>query len=436
MNLVIPILHFCKQYGLERTYWIAYSGGLDSHVLLHLFYLVRKEFAINFEVIHINHQLNVKANDWQNHCAATCKLYDIKFHVHQLTWNLSSGESLENEARKKRYALFATHLKASDILVTAHHQDDQAETMLLQLTRGAGLPGLSGMPAIKSLTVGRHARPLLNFSKTDLKQHAEEYQLHWIEDDSNKKIDFTRNFLRQEILPILQERWPTVAAILSRSANHIAEAESLLQEFALELMHKVSGKYTHTLSVQALLTLSKPQQKLVLRKWIKQFNFILPNEKRLETILDNMLLAAWDKMPVIKWENIELRRYQDDLFVMQVRSDEHLDTTIAWDFKTPLILPQGILTAQLVQGRGLKSTIESVIVGYRKGGESLHLTNRKGRKSLKKLFQEWHILPWERNGIPLLFLGTQLIQVVGHVIAHPFIAEGLEWGYEIEYLKK
>ncbi|TAK77397.1 MAG: tRNA lysidine(34) synthetase TilS [Gammaproteobacteria bacterium] len=349
MTLQEAIRDFCSRYGFEKTYWVAYSGGLDSHVLLAICHELRQTEPLQLRAIHINHGIHPHAHQWAAHCAKVCVEMGIDYHERAIQLELPPGTSLEEAARKQRYAILAEDLNEGDILLTAHHQDDQAETVLLQLFRGAGPKGLAAMPRMKPFGRGFHGRPLLDFPRATLEQYAATHSFQWIEDDSNRDTSLTRNFIRHELLSLLKTRWPTVTQSISRSAAYCAEAQGLLEEWAKEEWQTVQGSRDNTLSVSKLLALDVARQRLFLRLWIQQLGHPLPDAKKLDTIQYNVLTAKPDRQPCVRWQQTEIRRYRDDLYLMKA-------------------LPPAAA-----------------------------ISTRRGSHTLKRLFQEWGIPPWERN---------------------------------------
>jgi tRNA(Ile)-lysidine synthase len=418
MNLLNAVRAFCHQLEEGSTCWIAYSGGLDSQVLLSLCHQLRAETKNHFRVLHINHGISANATSWADHCRKTCASYGMDYIERSIQLDLQAGDSLEAVARAKRYAVFAEYLKEGDMLLTAHHQDDQAETVLLQLLRGSGMKGLAAMPAIKSFACGYHARPLLTFSRADIFAYATEKNLRWVDDESNDDTRLTRNFIRHEILSRLTSRWPSASAAISRSAAHCAESQTLLEHFSQNL--QCAGSREHTLSVAKLLALNPLQQKLVLRSWIQQLNFPLPDTRKMNTILRDVLPAACDRQPKVEWGGVMLRRYRDDLYLLPVRAEIDTQAEYAWNLQTELELPQwGVLK---VCGSGLRSDIKNVTVRFRQGGEVLELPGR-GRHTLKNLFQEWGVPPWERACLPLIYAKEKLIAIPGYFLHADYAEE-------------
>ncbi len=293
------------------TYWVAYSGGVDSHILLHVLVQLRQYYPFNLRAVHIHHGLNPNACDWQSHCESICRDLNVELMTHRLDLS-SSQENIEARARDLRYQFFASLLQPGDCLLTGHHQDDQAETVLLQLLRGAGPKGLSAMPASSILGKGCLLRPFLNISRDELLSYAREHQLNWIDDDSNHNTRFSRNFFRQEIMPLLKQRWPSAAETITRSAKHCAETERLLEEF-ISLLFNVCLLENNALSLIELQKLTPLQQKHVFRQWLFHCGFASPNERKLENCLRVFLTAAQDKHPMVTWGNVIVRRYKKEL---------------------------------------------------------------------------------------------------------------------------
>lgn len=413
---------FCLAQDVKKTFWIAYSGGLDSHVLLHACATLRDQYGFTYKAIHINHGLSPNALAWVEHCKTICDNLQIDFISKEITILSNHGDSLEALGRELRYKALAAYLSKNDVLLTAHHQEDQAETMFLQLMRGAGPKGLSAMPTIKPFAKGFHGRPLLEISKKTIDSYACEHKLKWIEDESNQNIDFSRNYVRQTLFPLLKKRWPAVSDTLARVAEHCAEAQrfiDLAMDEHLANMQRGSG-----LSISALLTLSQTVQRHVLRRWFTHLHFPIPSAVKMQQIQQSLLLAAEDKMPHIMWGHVELRRYQDVLYAMEKLLMHDETKSYVWDMEQPLILPNvGVLHAELNLGQGFRKDVKQVTVRFRQGGECCRLPGRDFHHDLKKLFQQWGVPPWERSRVPLLFVEDKLVGVVGYHIDINYLAK-------------
>jgi tRNA(Ile)-lysidine synthase len=361
------------------NYYVAFSGGLDSHVLLHF---LKQEFSeLNLKAIHVNHQLQPQATQWETHCKKVCRDLDIPLTITRVKINPRAGESLEAVARQKRYAVFKKILRKNDVLFTAHHQDDQAETVLLQLFRGAGLRGVSAMPVVSSLDKGFLIRPLLSFNRYFLLDYAKNNQLNWIEDPSNQDTRFDRNYLRQLIFPALKKRWPEIAKTLTRFAAHSAQQENLLSTKAAK-------------DIDA-------EEKNKLRHQILKHKLDLPPEKVLNEIL-NISHAKTDKNPIVTWGDNQCRRYKHKLYFMKASSLQ------------PALSRQDI--NWLKKNLPFSLDDKNIHIGYRTGGEKIKLKKNQPTKTLKNLFQEWHVPTWERDKIPLIYYKKKLIAVTGYAI--------------------
>lgn len=419
---------FLNHHGTHRSYWLAYSGGLDSRVLLHLCVELRKQKPFSLKAIHIHHGLSPQADHWLAHCQQVCEQEQVDFLHFAIDASPSAGDSLENHARQQRYEKLAAVLAPGDMLLTAHHQDDQAETVLLQLLRGAGLKGLSAMPEVKTVGSGLHGRPLLSFTRAELKAYATAQQLTWVEDELNRDPHYTRNYLRHDIMPLLKKRWPTVTAAIARVANHCAEAQQLLDSVAVLDIEQIKGTQPGTLSVRRLLELDPIRQKLILRFWIEAQGVLLPSTVKLQQILQDVLPARGDSSPCVTWGQVELRRYQDELYLLPTLPAHDKERVYVWNLTQPLSIPGiGELNAQPSKGSGLKA-VSTVEVRFRQGGETYRLANGN-HHDLKKFYQEQNIPPWQRDRLPLIYVQDELAAIPGYLIVEPFKAQSGEEGY-------
>lgn len=430
--LVKSITQFIHAQGLSRNYYLAYSGGLDSAVLLHVLTTVRTLHPFPLRAIHVNHGMSKQADRWAAHCQKCCLDYQIPLIQKKL--EVLPLSNYEAELREQRYQHFQNTLEKNDILLTAHHQNDQAETILLQLCRGAGPKGLAAMPRIKPFGQGFHARPLLDFTRDELAHYANHHQLNWVEDESNANSELTRNFLRQEVIPLLKKRWPGITKTLARAAENCADAQQFIDATTKSFEEKMQGSLPGTLSVKQLLLHHPTEQRHVLRAWMKQKNFLLPSAVKMQQMRQTILLARMDKMPHVKWGNAEIRRYRDDLFLMKPLLEHDAKQIIPWDLSQPMErLSTGTLHASLTEGQGLRATIKQVTIQFRKGGERVRLSGRSHHYELKKAFQMWGVLPWLRDRIPLLYVDDVLVCVAGLWMNDEFLAGQDELGWNIYY---
>lgn len=436
--------------GIAGRYWIGYSGGLDSHVLLHQCARLGLADACSepgrrgrfrFAAVHVHHGLQPSAEAWAEHCAEACRGLGVPFRLMRVDARPQPGQSPEEAARNARYRAFEELLEPGDALLTAQHADDQAETVLLQLLRGAGLAGLAAMPEAMPLGRGTLLRPLLSRSREALQGYAMAHGLHWVEDPSNRDTTYDRNFIRRQVMPLLAGRWPGVAATLGRTARHCAEAQGQLQRLADDLLLAAgAGEPPDTLSVACLRQWQAPEQRLVLRHWLKNRGFRAPSAAVLQRIVAEALTAAEHRNPRVAWREGEVRRYRERLYALRPLPPLDRQAVYAWDGRRPLALPgNGVL--ELCAGEGVRPVPwnGAMQVRYRQGGERCRLPGRQGSHALKKLFQETDLAPpWVRERMPLLYIDGRLAAVGDLWVCEPFAGAGsgvtLRWsGHGLSY---
>jgi tRNA(Ile)-lysidine synthase len=420
----------CDAVSLHPNIYVAYSGGVDSHVLLHA--LVQLVSNKQLKVIHIHHGLFQQADEWAAHCQKICNKLKVDCEIVKVKVDCSSGDSIEEAARNARYQVFAKLLQDGDVLVCAHHVDDQAETCLLQFLRGAGIKGLAAMPSVVRFAKGYLARPFLSISRQDILTYAKQNKLSWVEDESNHDLKFTRNFLRYKVMPLFKKRWPGISKTIMRVSDHCAEANQLLKELAEQDLSLVHGKASNTLSVQKLNNFSYVRQKNILREWLQNQGYLLPSTIKLKHIIGDVINARGDAKSCVSWSDVEVRRYQDDVYAMDALVQHDVGTHIFWDCKKDLQLPanMGLLSCKKVVGKGVRQDVikEPLKVAFRQGGEACRLLNRQGTHQLKKLFQEWQVPPWLRDRVPLIYIADKLAMIVGFGVCEEFAAREDERG--------
>lgn len=417
---------------------LAYSGGVDSHVLLHSLCSLRSEYQFTLSAIYIDHNLHPDSANWGRYCENTCLALNVPIIIERICVSGIAEEGMEAAARRARYAAFSAAMKPGEVLLTAHHNDDQAETVLLQLLRGTGVAGLAGMPMQSDLGPGRIVRPLLGFSRAALVAYAQKHQLAWIEDPSNRQSHVRRNYLRSEIMPRLAQQWPAHADLLARTARHAAEAMVLLDEVAdrdLAACRHAETQLPQTLSVTSLLSLSEPRQRNLLRYWLRHQGFLPPAESHLEEVLARVRTTPRSQQARVSWRGVEVWRYRDLLVAMPGQPDPDPSLDIAWDLRESLMLPGiGWLHAMPTTGKGLsrfRLQDNRVHVRLRSGGELLLLEGRKHHHALKKLLQAEGVPPWLRKRLPLLFSGNALAAVADRWVCAPYLAGQGEAGVNI-----
>ena len=420
------------------AYWVAFSGGLDSSVLLYALHACAGRLQAEIGAVHVNHGLQAHAALWEAHCRQVCAALGVRYVSLPVDATPAPGESPEAAARTARYAALANWLPAGHCLLTAQHRDDQAETLLLQLLRGSGVHGLAAMPESSPFGNGLHLRPLLDHPRSDLHAWALATGLAWVEDPSNLDTAFDRNFLRAAVLPVLRQRWPAAASSLARSAGHCAEAADLVGQLAeLDLQH-VPGPQAGTLSVAGLRSLPVARCRNVLRHWIRARSGSFPPASILAHILHDVLASRHDAEPCVRHARHEIRRYRDTLYLLPQQTAPLPLEDIPWSLTAPLPLPQagGVLRATPGTGCGIRKSLlaaHAVQVRWRQGGERCRPAGRRHHHSLKKLFQAQGIPPWERERIPLIYIGDELAVVAGLWVCEPFQAGPADAGLRIEW---
>ena len=391
------------------TWRVAFSGGLDSTVLLHLLaQLAKKHSQPELKAIHIHHGLQAAADAWPGHCQSVCDALGVPLEVIRV--QVLPGASLERAAREARYGAFVEATQTNELLLTAQHRDDQAETLLFRLLRGAGVRGLSAIPSQRRLGRGFLLRSLLDVSRAELEAYAVEHQLSWIEDPSNTDQQFSRNYLRQQIVPALIRRWPQAVATIARSAAHLSEAQGLLDELAeMDLAHAATVNEFDWLGVPSLELvglekLSAARQRNALSHWLAPLTR-LPDSDHWSG-WEDLRDAAVDARPIWRLADGELHRASGRIWWLSGHWLSVPEPVAPWpDPSTALLLPDnGQLTFSGKIPEGVLS------VRYRQGGEVMHLPGR-GHRDLKRLLNESGLPLFARGRLPLLYCNEQLLAV-------------------------
>ena len=349
---------------------VALSGGVDSVVLLHR--LRRENPAVT--ALHVHHGLSPNADAWARFCRKSCKRLGVPLTIRKIKV-VRKGKGLEAAAREARYAVFRNH--ACDVLVLAHHLDDQAETVLMNLLRGAGVRGASGMPQRARLGDKQLLRPLLNVSRESILAYARRHRLEWVEDESNADESLTRNFVRRRVAPLLEKRFPKWRESLARAARHFSKTEI--------------GKED------------------LLRKFLQSKGLKAPSERKLVEMLKQ--LTSGGKRTRIEHDGAALRVYRGTVSLESATADSF--APIEWKGERRLRLPGGELHFRRTRGAGIDPKNRTLVVRRRGGGERLQPDARRPRRTLKNLFQEAGVPPWQRDALPLVFCGGELAWVPG-----------------------
>ncbi|MBE9516630.1 MAG: tRNA lysidine(34) synthetase TilS [Proteobacteria bacterium] len=411
---------------------IAYSGGVDSHVLLHLV----ASSDLKFSVVHINHGISANADAWQQHCQQVCDALAVPLLIESVSVDHDQG-SLEAAARRARYQCMAQHVSTEKhVLLTAHHQDDQAETLLMRLLRGSGVHGWAGMRPARLFASGSLLRPLLGFSRQQLLDYANAADLRWIEDESNVDSAHDRNYLRHEIMPLLEKRWPQASSRLALAAADALEAAGLLDGLAYADLGRCKNSEGE-IEVGRLHELERPRQALVVRLWLRERGFPMPTRAKLDEILELTQGQSQTAKALCRWTNTEVWRYHDRLALRAAVSLPQGEWQQSWSPEGVTDLPDlGLeLVAETACDEGLA---ESAISGkpltlrLREGGERATLPGRDHRHALKKLYQEAAVPPWLRDRLPLIYAGDELAAVAGLWVFEPFACKTGDKGIRIQ----
>ena len=400
--------------------WVAFSGGLDSTVLLHR---LAHDPAIRrhgLSAVHVHHGLQAEADAWAAHCATECHALDVPLRTVRVQVDRGRGEGLEAAARHARHAAFAEAMDQGDLLATAHHRDDQAETFLLRALRASGPDGLAAMPAWRRFGPGWLWRPLLETPRSDVHAYARAHALSWIEDPSNAYTDLDRNFLRHAVLPVLEQRWPHAAAAFARSAALSADTAVLLAQQDASWLARAATADPAALRIAPLQAASAAQRARTLRHWIATLSLPPLPAEGVAHIEAQLLDARADAQATFAWQGAVVRRWRDLLHAERLRPALPDGWQTEWDGAAPCLLPDGGRLVLESDGTGfdLPMTLTA-----RQGGERITLPGRSHTHALKDVLQSLGVPPWERRQLPLLWRQDQLWAVGDLVLS----ADGDTW---------
>lgn len=402
--------------------WVAYSGGLDSHVLLHACAQLRPRLPCPIAAVHLEHGLQPGSADWARHCRRVCDQLGVALTVRRLSLQPIRGESLEAVAREARLSAFADLVQPGELVATGQHRDDQAETVLLALLRGSGPRGLAGMIAERPIGAGRLVRPLLDWTRADLQAYAKTRGLTWIEDPSNANTDIDRNLVRHQVLPLLRRRWPAAGVTIARSARHCADATALLDRWADAELPAIAGSRPGTLAIKDLLRRDEGQQRALLRRAIEQQGFRVPSERILARILNELARARLDASPLVAWPGCEARRYRGDIYLIEPLPPVP-SVNLRWRADRELVLPAWLGRIEPV-GQ-MPSSSRELRVQFAPTG--LYCRGADGRRrTLKKVWQQAGIPVWLRGYVPVFLDDGGPVLITG-VAACSTAAPAVRW---------
>ena len=417
------LLPALQQAPAAKRYVVALSGGLDSVVLLHSLCALRAQglFTSALSALHINHNLSPSAQQWQAFCQQTCADWQVSLQTEAVEVNASG--SLETAARNSRYQAFRELLQADELLLMAHHLDDQIETVLFRLIRGAGAQGLTGIPAQRQLGSGRLLRPLLQYGRAELAAYAAMHQLAWQEDESNSDQQHDRNYLRHQVLPQIEQRWPDYRQSWRKSLALLSENDDLQKQLgAIDLRDATTEM--GGISVAVMQGLGSARQRNLLRCWLQQLGVSDPGWNTLHQFVSEFIPGV-SRGSKFALESCDVYQHQAQLFAVRPLPEPGLEAQTlrlddgAIDFS---LNGNGRLRIEASQGEGICPLPHALQVKYREGGESLKLKGRP-QKKLKQLLQESGMPPWQRQRVPLLFADAELVCVPGVGIAESYLAQ-------------
>lgn len=410
----------CKNHLPQQTdFLVGLSGGVDSVVLLHLF----SRTALNVRAIYIHHGLSPNANGWAMFCEQYCKRLNIPFILQKVTVDQAKG--VECGAREARYHAIQQHLKPNEILATAHHLDDQAETFFLALKRGSGIKGLSAIQAVSFLQNLTIFRPLLTFSKTDILAYAKNKQLEWINDESNTNNHYDRNFLRNEILPLLNQRWTHFSKMVARSAQHCAKQQELIEELLEEELAKRLGE-KNQLTIDNFKHFSVLKQQQLIRLWLAKYNIMMPSQAQLQAVISKLIFANQDKNPQVKIGEKVIRRYQQAIYITdEISRIPDFEIILKAECEIDLPYQLGKITRhnqEFIYKKNAKT--HRLLLPKELAQEPIYLKigqqgkvkcyRKPHREEMKKIWQQHNVPVWERNHTLLIFWQDEFVACINN----------------------
>jgi tRNA(Ile)-lysidine synthase len=428
---------------LRSAILVGFSGGMDSVVLLHLLHRIAPRFSWRLSASHVHHGISPNADVWADFCAGLCAGLDIPLSIEHVNIAPLREHGIEAAARKLRHAAFAR--QSCDFVALAHHADDQAETLLLQLLRGSGVRGVAAMPVLSPVegplfSNGQPAtvRPLLDLPRAMLLEYAREHELRWVEDESNADDSYPRNFLRHRALPLLEERFPACRVTLARSARHFAEASEMLDDLAR--IDAEGAMREGALSVAALRALSLPRAKNLLRYFLHRQGAAMPQAAQLDDMLRQLCEARQDAAVSVEYGDWQVHRYQEHVYVSPALGEFERGLALPWNGEAELDWPALGVRLSFGETRGAGIDAEKlrrapVTLRLRNGGETLRPHPNAAKRSLKNLLQENGVPPWRRERLPLVYCGDDLVCVVGVAVAAEYQAAMGEAAIAVELVE-
>lgn len=425
-NVIIPFIE-----DEQFSFTVALSGGVDSVVLLHVMNALKADIpTLQLSAVYVNHGISDYADDWQQFCDDVCQQLAVPFTAVKVTIEQRNRTSLEELAREARYVALDKYSNKNSIVLLGQHLNDQLETFLLRLKRGSGLKGLASMRQTRKLTSGRLCfRPLLDVTRAQIEDFAQAFSLQHITDDSNSDERFERNFVRQQIVPALENKFSGFAKSASRSIAILQQQQDLLDEYTQLDLAKCKN-HDNGLCCARLAEFNTARQANVLRCWLEQFTTIMPSQKLTQQILNQGLFAQVDAQLKIQLKEGQIRRHQGFLYFVVPKQP----ITAIQQSATQFLLNDGRKLV-LSQGSGIRAAFDSETVSVRFNCPQALIkpTNKPGHNTLKHWFKDAKVAPWLRENVPLIFYNDELVYVVGYFISDKHCDEqGVFWSIENE----
>ena len=444
-ELLSPVSRAAARFAAKvagKRVLLGYSGGVDSHVLLYELTRVASMHRLTVIALHGNHQILPNSNLWEQHSREVCNKIGVEFQSHRLSVDFDRAGGRENALREARYAWFKSVMNSGDVLVTAHHLDDQVETVLFRLFRGSGARGLAGISPVRSWGNGELYRPFIDLSRSDILEFAKSHHLEWVEDESNRDESFDRNFLRERLIPILRSRWPGSSAAVARASRHLAATEALLEQIGredLERWHLTADECQFTnfgkMRISDLLAVSPERAANLLRCWGRKAVHEAPGSSQLFELLRQLERLNGAMKARLVWKSVEFRRYRDCLYLLPAQADPMPHVARYWVAEPSLDLPVvGVrLRSRRIVGEGIRASgtnISDIEVRWYNKKIGLRLARGARTRTLRNLFQERGVPPWERWRLPVLCIDNAVAYVPGIGVAASFAARAGEVGIE------
>jgi len=395
-------------------YWVGFSGGADSTALLQAMHECQGQLAAPLHAVHFHHGLQAEADAWQDHCRAFCGARDLPYRAERLEIDSSGRSSPEEAARNYRYQAVAGLLGPQEMYLTAHHAEDLAETLFLNLMRGSGVEGLAGIPVLRNLGHGWVGRPLLETRRRDLETYLAHRGIHWLTDPSNADMAFDRNYLRQELFPLLEGRWPGLVQRLARTARNARMTAGAMALF----IERQSGELLQDplkMPLAGLLELGQEMQTLILRQWLRRHEVPMLPEQRLREFLKQLAQGGPDSQAEVRWQEWMLKRYHSDLWLHGGQSGQPCPQK---PWRAGLQLDLGAAAGNLALSGATAALPPGWRIRPRQPGDRIRLHAAGPRQKIKHLFQVAVIPPWLRSAIPVLEWDGEPVALGDWILGH------------------